>query len=256
MSRTRLPASPPARTSYRASTSKPERSASSAASASAAVVVPTISWLQAFARDPAPSGPSRRTVVPMALEQRQQPAEVRFVVGSGHDGQGSLGGALGAPADWRVHDHGVACAGFPDAAAEFGGRPPGETLLMTTRAVPAAGGFSVQPARSPAAAVLDVPEVRQHEDGHRARRGVPPRHGHARAAGASKSSRAAGDRFQAATDHPRRGGSPPWAPPSGPGPRSPLSVRSIACSLTSSWIIYRNLFSILASIQYDEHHDD
>ena len=96
----------------------PERSASSAASASAAVVVPTISWLHALASDPAPSGPSRRTVLPIALKS-----------GRSRRKSSSLAPAMMArvpstapfvpPLTGRIDDDGVAAARLRDPRPEF-----------------------------------------------------------------------------------------------------------------------------------------
>ena len=129
----------------------PERSASSAASASAAVVVPTISWLQALASDPdaqraqPPDGGSH------GLESGCSRAEVRFASAPAMMARVPFVGTFGAAADWGVHHNGVA------ALASRTRRPnartlSGETLLMTTTAVPGAGGVSAQLASSPAAA--------------------------------------------------------------------------------------------------------
>ena len=122
-----------------------------------------------------------------------------LLAGTGHDGQGPIHGALGAAADGSIDDDGVSAAGPGHPRAESLTKA-GETLLMTTTAVPAAGGSCAQAARSPRGG-LDIGQIREHEDNDRlvpeirhAATREPPRD--------SKASNAAGERFQALTVQP------------------------------------------------------
>src|SRR6478735_4037623 len=221
----------------------PERSASSAASASAAVVVPTISWLHALASDPDPSGPSRRTVLPIAPK-------------SGRSRRKSLSLApammarvpSAAPLVPPLTGASTTTALPPLASATRAPKsrtPDGDTLLMTTTAVPGVGGLAAQPARSAALAS----SMSDRSGSMKTMTGWSP--------SASKASSAAGERFQAVTVHPAARRLAAIGAPIRPRPTNPASLRSISMRCPHFVVVNLEiLFSILASIQYDEHYDD
>ncbi|CAH0323335.1 hypothetical protein SRABI128_05001 [Microbacterium sp. Bi128] len=115
--------------------------------------------------------------------------------------------------------------------------PAGDTLLITTTAVPGAGGLAVQPARSAALAssMSDRSGSMKTMTGWSRSASTlatrePPR--------VSKASSAAGERFQAVTVHPAARRLAAIGAPIRPRPTNPASLRSISMRcLTSSWLI-------------------
>ena len=202
MSSTRLPARPPARTSKSAAGSIPERSASSAASASAAVVVPTMSWLQALASDPAPSGPmlpdggshrARTAARSRRKSASRSPPAMMARVPSMAPLVPPLTGASTT----------MALPGLPPGpGGRSPGPPPGETTAHDHHGSAGLRRVSAQLASSPAAAssMKDRSGSMKTMTGRSRRAATSP----ARAGrpAASKSSRRRADRFQAVTAQP------------------------------------------------------
>ena len=162
---------------------------------------------------------------------------------------------LWCPADRSIDDDGVPASGATDGPAEVlhGGR--GHAAHDDDR------GSRKRRVRAPGlkqrrGCILDVRKIRKHEndDGlvpHAATDSerFPPSFSHSASAPA--------ERFHAVTSQPLPSRLTAMGKPMNPSPTKPAVLAVIfRVHLTSLWFIFQKLFNILASIQYDEHHDD
>jgi hypothetical protein len=109
-----------------------------------------MSWLQALASDPDPRGPNRRTVLPMALNNgtsRWKSSSPAPAIIARVPSKAPLVPPLTRASTTTAFPPLARATSEPNSFTAAG-----ETLLMTTTAVPAAGGCTDQLARSPAAA--------------------------------------------------------------------------------------------------------